>query len=185
MANFDAKIKLLVDAEDAYRALAKFEKNIQGLTDKTGAAKFLKDERQRVRVAEKNLKKALDLTSATELYERRLREAARAGTFENKIRGKAVEAAKRVAEANKDNVTILNRVNTLLGRINEKQREVNRNALARDRGQRALAAANAEIKKLREIGFTEGRLREIENFDVETEDPLDQGLWTCGPKNVL
>ena len=115
MANFDAKIRVLLEAQAAYKEIAKIEKRLkQAVQGPKTLSQTVREKKRAQRAAEGQLKNAVALEAATELYERRLREAARAGTFESKTRAKAVENAKKVAEANKDNVRVLNKVNTLL-----------------------------------------------------------------------
>ena len=187
MAQFDASIKLLVEAQQALKQVEALEKRLAKLqnaatkvqlrnffAEDAKAAKFaeeqrkaFKEEKQLAKERSQYTQRDLRLKNATELISQRNLKLERAGALEVKERAKAVKKLNDIAAANPTDPRILERVATSLGRIQSTQNELNR-ANIKDIGQKQrIADYNKQIEQLQAVGATEGQLRKIRKRSAE------------------
>ncbi len=169
MAAFDANIRLLVEAKDALREIKKLENRLASLeataTGKRTAAQvrnLIRTEEAGVQTAQRRLEKEIALASATQLYARRKQQLERAGGATNKELRAQVAAVQKLVDLSGDNVGVMQRSATLIGRILERQRELNRAQREQDaRASRITTEYRQRIERLRAIGIENSKLNKI------------------------
>lgn len=178
MPAFDANIRLLVEAKDALRQIKKLEGRLASLeetaTGKRTAAQvrnLIKTEEAGVQIAQRRLEKEIALASATELYARRKQQLNRAGGATNKQLQAQISAIEKLVELNGSNVGVVQRAATLIGRVLERQRELNRSQKEYNaRASRITTEYASRISQLKNIGIAESKLNTI----IEARNELIQ-----------
>ena len=114
MAQFDANINVLVNAQKAFATIAKIEDRINKLnnpTTKRQAQSVVREDKQKVKNAEKALSNEVRLSAAAQ---RRLtveKALNRAGIEQNQDSLKRVKALQKAGDAGKGSLSIQNAVN--------------------------------------------------------------------------
>lgn len=117
------------------------------------------------------LNNQLKINAATERRKNLLKALTRAGVSGD--RAKEVKQLKEVAEANKNNVGILNSTNNALVKILETQREITRTDIAQDRVARKNAQGkqfDKRVKQLEAVGASQEALKKIEDERFKLAD---------------
>ena len=99
MASYEASIKVLVEAQQAFRAIQKLEDRLKNIQDKATKAQIkgqITESARDVRRAEQRLKAQIDLNAATELYQRRLTQINRAGGARNEQQRKELSGLAKI-----------------------------------------------------------------------------------------
>ena len=203
MVSYNAQIKLILQAKEALATLAKFEKQLNGILDSnkkiedvakrnnTTADRVAKDAAEAILdskklVEQKNIQlkteqrilaNRIALNSAFTLFERRVKQINRAGGARTEAQRQELEQLKQIVNSNRDNLELLNRSATAAGRILEYAREENR-VMAKGAEYKSI---NTELVKrlsiYRELGVTEGRLRELIEAQAEFSQRISRNQF--------
>ena len=173
MASYEASIKVLVEAQQAFRAIQKLENKLKNIQDKATKAQIkaqITESAQDVRRAERKLTAQIDLNAATDLYQRRLTQINRAGGARNEQQRKELAGLAKIVETQGDNARIVQKVATATGRILEVIRETNRVDKRSNQLQSQVRAYQKQIDALRDAGVAESQLRKITELRNKLSD---------------
>ena len=163
MASFDTRIKVFLDAQQAYKEIAKLEKNLNKINDAATRAQgkvLLETTKARVKQSEKELSNQVKLTAAKERQAALEKSIKRAGVSGG--RSDEVTNLLKVAKAAEDNLTIRNAVNAALEKTLQTQREINRTDAAQNATRSKVTTdIKNRIAALRAVGATESEINEI------------------------
>jgi len=173
VASYEASIKVLVEAQQAFRAIQKLENKLKNIQDKATKAQIkaqITESAQDVRRAERKLTAQIDLNAATDLYQRRLTQINRAGGARNEQQRKELAGLAKIVETQGDNARIVQKVATATGRILEVIRETNRVDKRSNQLQSQVRAYQKQIDALRDAGVAESQLRKITELRNKLSD---------------
>lgn len=178
MAQFDANIKVLLDAQAAYRQIAKLESRLEKLQDPRSKIKVrdvIRKDREAVKASEKELRNKISLSAAVQ---RRLtveQALNRAGIENNKEAVQRVRNLQKAGDAGKGILSIQNAVNAGLEKELQIRREINRTAIGRERGLRQRSAFNARINRLSASNVTNSALAPVKKLRDKFGDAVEKG----------
>ena len=164
MASYEASIKVLVEAQQAFRAVKELENRLKNIQDKAAKAQIkglITESAQDVRRAERRLKAQIDLNAATELYQRRLTQINRAGGARNDQQRKELAGLAKIIQSQSDNVRIVQKVATATGRILEVIRETNRTDKRSNELQSQVRAYQKQFDLLAKQGVSQSKLNDL------------------------
>ena len=204
MFDYDANIRVNINDTAALAALKKLEDRIAQLSDPrtAGALKntigfskakqefsALKQERAEdlayTKRKTRQIADELRLSNALELQEGRRIKLQRAGALDVPSRKKALAKLDKISAANPKNAEIQERVATGLSRILTTQNEINRAANKNIGQKQRIADYNKQIKRLRELGATEGQLKNILKRRYEFTDAAERRQTTLADRREL
>ena len=164
MASYEASIKVLVEAQQAFRAIKELENRLKNIQDKATKAQIkgvITESAQDVRRAERKLKAQIDLNAATELYQRRLTQINRAGGARNAQQREELAGLAKIIESQGNNARIVQKVATPTGRILEVIRETNRTDKRSNELQSQVRAYQKQFDLLAKQGVSQSKLNEL------------------------
>jgi len=174
VANYDASVNLLLNAQKAFKELADFEQRLKALSGSRTkvqkavltetsqeVSKTKKEVKDQVKAAERKLEKQLRLNAALERQETLLKNLTRAGAKGE--RKERVEELVQVSQKFPKKLGIQNSVNAALEKELQTLREINRT----DRAQNAtnskiLTSIRKRFEALRAVGATTAELNKVE-----------------------
>jgi len=184
VADYQAKIQLIVEGQDKLRRLEKeinsLTKQLESIRENAGgffnekdlavntrelvaqlnvAKRIEKVQQVQLNQAQQQLKSNVRLTAAQRLYNRYLKESETVGKFE-KSREKELNNLKQIFEANKDNLGIVQATAVAVKRLNEEQRAITTRATKSEAFSRRIRDYGKQLEALQLIGVTEGQLAE-------------------------
>ena len=176
--NYEARLKVLLEAKQAFSLLKKLETGLKNLeVTRTGAKtakqveQLIAKEEKTLRIAQRRLENELAINSAKELYARRVKQLERVGGATNKDLKKQLAAIQALVDSQKDNAGVLKRSATLVGRILERQRELNR---ANREGDARSSRVTTDYKnRIARLAAIEGETKAIKELRTE-RDKLNQ-----------
>jgi len=173
MASYEAGIKVLVDAQQAFAAIKKIEDRLKNVQDKAKATEIraqVQEAAQAVTQKERELARQIDLNAATDLYNRRLQQINRAGGPRNAQQRKELAGLQKIVDSQGNSLLLVRKSATALGRILEVIRETNRTDKRSNELQRQVRAYQTQFDLLREQGVAESKLNEA----IKLRDKLSQ-----------
>ena len=171
--NYQAKIDLIVGglekieaAEKRIKSLLKESKKLKrgGIAQRGTAAlaattrEGRQQERSRVKSAERRLELQSKLNAATDLYNRKLQQFQRAGGANKQLQGRVDQITQAFAVGTREgtkNLKLTRALATELGRVVEKQRELNRARDQRSKGFEAKRRGLERVEALRSGGLVD------------------------------
>lgn len=194
MASYEAGIKVLVDAQQAFAAIKKIEDRLKTVQDTAESKKVkvaVQEAAKAVTQKERELAKQIDINAAIDLYNRRLQQINRAGGPRNAQQRKELAGLQKIVDSQGNSLLLVRKSATALGRILEVIRETNRTDKRSNELQRQVRAYQKQFDILREQGVAESKLADIiklrnklseqqaaKQLDVAaiTKDQIDQKL---------
>ena len=172
--NYEARLKVLLEAKQAFAQLKKLETGLKKLeVTRTGAetAKQVKQlfakEEKAVKIAQRRLENELAINSAKELYARRVKQLERAGGATTKDLKAQLKAVQALVNLQGNNLGVLRRSATLVGRILERQKELNR--ADRERNAQSSRIATDYKDRIARLAAVEGETDAIKKLRVERD----------------
>ena len=163
MSRYDASIRVLLDAQNAFKAIENLEKRLDKLKNEASKIQIktvINEEKAAVQAAEKRLTSQIRLNAALERQANLLKNLTRAGVEgerENRVK-ELVEAGKQF----KNNLNIQYAVNTALEKELQTQREINRTERAQNaNSSKVLTTFKKRLELLRAVGATEAEINEV------------------------
>ena len=178
MAQFDANIKVLLDAQAAYRQIAKLESRLEKLQDprtKIKVRNVIRKDRQVVKASEKELRNEISLTAAAQRRATVEKALNRAGIENNREAAKRVRNLQKAGDAGEGILSIQNAVNAGLEKELQIRRELNRTAIGRERGLRQRSAFNERINRLSASNVTDSALAPVRKLRDKFGDAVEKG----------
>jgi hypothetical protein len=130
VADFDARVQVVVEAKKALDTIKQIENRVRQLTEDTKKIDIAVQERRSaqrdVNRQRSALRNALALDAATALYQRRLTQIGRLRGDLNQDQQKTLQLAKDTASAAKEDLDLMQAAATALGRLIEQRNELNR-----------------------------------------------------------
>ena len=178
MAQFDANIKVLLDAQAAYRQIAKLESRLEKLQDPRSKIKVrdvIRKDREAVKASEKGLRNEISLSAAVQRRVTVEKALNRAGIENNKEAAQRVRNLQKAGDAGKGILSIQNAVNAGLEKELQIRRELNRTAIGRERGLRQRSAFNERINRLSASNVTDSALAPVRKLRDKFGAAVEKG----------
>ena len=164
MAQFDANINLIVNAQKAYKQIADLENRLDKLSDpktKRQIQGVITQSKSDLKASEQRLSNQIRLNAALERQANLVKGLTRAGVSGG--RKSRVEELTEVGKKFKDNLGIQNAVNTALEKELQTLREINRTDRAQSAtSSKVLTSVKQRLNALKAVGATASEINKIE-----------------------